>query len=75
MERGSQRNHNDSSIQYTYVQIHYEIVLFYDLRPDFHLAGMDDEDNDNLPLHEMLDDKLRVRYFKGYLASVAQAIT
>ncbi|KAG5124316.1 hypothetical protein JHK82_031053 [Glycine max] len=36
--------------------------------------GMDDEDNDNLPLHEMLDDKLRVRYFKGYLASVAQAI-
>ncbi|XP_020226110.1 uncharacterized protein LOC109807849 [Cajanus cajan] len=36
--------------------------------------GMDDEDNDNVPLHEMLDDKLRVRYFKGYLASVAQAI-
>ncbi|XP_027341060.1 beta-glucosidase 42 isoform X2 [Abrus precatorius] len=35
--------------------------------------GMDDED-DNLPLHEMLDDKLRVRYFKGYVASVAQAI-
>lgn len=36
--------------------------------------GMDDEDNDNLPLHEMLDDKLRVCYFKGYLASVAKAI-
>ncbi|KAK7323431.1 hypothetical protein VNO77_26903 [Canavalia gladiata] len=36
--------------------------------------GMDDEDDDNVPLHEMLDDKLRVRYFKGYLASVAQAI-
>ncbi|KAF7836094.1 beta-glucosidase 42 [Senna tora] len=36
--------------------------------------GMDDEDNENLPLNEMLDDKLRVRYFKEYLASVAQAI-
>ncbi|XP_014501361.1 beta-glucosidase 42 [Vigna radiata var. radiata] len=36
--------------------------------------GMDDEDSDELQLHEMLDDKLRVRYFKGYLASVAQAI-
>ncbi|KAK2440233.1 beta-glucosidase [Trifolium repens] len=36
--------------------------------------GMDDEENDSLPLHEILDDKLRVRYFKGYLASVAQAI-
>ncbi|KAJ6718164.1 hypothetical protein OIU79_006148 [Salix purpurea] len=35
--------------------------------------GMDDEDID-APLHEVLDDKLRVRYFKGYLASVAQAI-
>ncbi|CAK7325990.1 unnamed protein product [Dovyalis caffra] len=35
--------------------------------------GMDDEDVD-APLHEVLDDKLRVRYFKGYLASVAQAI-
>ncbi|XP_004514568.1 beta-glucosidase 42 [Cicer arietinum] len=36
--------------------------------------GMDDEDDVNLPLHEILDDKLRVRYFKGYVASVAQAI-
>lgn len=35
--------------------------------------GMDDEDID-APLHEVLDDNLRVRYFKGYLASVAQAI-
>lgn len=35
---------------------------------------MDDEDNDTSPIHEMLDDKLRVVYFKGYLASVAQAI-
>ncbi|KAI3783745.1 hypothetical protein L1987_42831 [Smallanthus sonchifolius] len=36
--------------------------------------GMDDEDNDASPLHEMLDDKLRVTYFKGYLASVSLAI-
>ncbi|PWA54602.1 glycoside hydrolase family 1 [Artemisia annua] len=36
--------------------------------------GMDDEDNDTSPLHEMLDDKLRVAYFKGYLASVSLAI-
>lgn len=36
--------------------------------------GMDDEENDSLPLHEMLDDKLRVQYFKGYVASVAQAM-
>ncbi|CAJ2639071.1 beta-glucosidase 42 [Trifolium pratense] len=36
--------------------------------------GMDDEEDDSLPLHEILDDKLRVRYFKGYVASVAQAI-
>lgn len=35
---------------------------------------MDDEDNDSLPLNEILDDKMRVRYYKGYLASVAQAI-
>jgi hypothetical protein len=34
---------------------------------------MDDEDID-APLHEVLDDNLRVRYFKGYRASVAQAI-
>ncbi|KAL5773800.1 hypothetical protein ACOSQ2_013724 [Xanthoceras sorbifolium] len=36
--------------------------------------GMDDEDNDTCPLHEMLDDKLRVKYFKEYLAAVSQAI-
>ncbi|CAL1355769.1 unnamed protein product [Linum trigynum] len=35
--------------------------------------GMDDEERD-APLEEMLDDKLRVRYFKGYLSSVAAAI-
>ncbi|GKV46781.1 hypothetical protein SLEP1_g53749 [Rubroshorea leprosula] len=35
---------------------------------------MDDEDDSSLTLHEVLDDKLRVRYFKGYLAAVAQAI-
>ncbi|PWA69456.1 hypothetical protein CTI12_AA290770 [Artemisia annua] len=38
------------------------------------MIGMDDEDNDTSPLHEMLDDKLRVAYFKGYLASVSLAI-
>ena len=37
-------------------------------------TGMDDEDNETSPLHEMLDDKLRVVYFKRYLAAVAQAI-
>ncbi|XP_068344998.1 beta-glucosidase 42-like [Pyrus communis] len=36
--------------------------------------GMDDEDNDTSPLHEMLDDKLRVSYFKRYLSAVAKAI-
>lgn len=38
------------------------------------ISGMDDEDNDLSPLHEMLDDKLRITYFKGYLAEVAQAV-
>ncbi|KAK4253761.1 hypothetical protein QN277_010396 [Acacia crassicarpa] len=36
--------------------------------------GMDDEDDDKVPLNEMLDDKLRVRFFREYLASVASAI-
>ncbi|MBA0702426.1 hypothetical protein Goari_020326 [Gossypium aridum] len=36
--------------------------------------GMDDEEDNSLPLSEILDDKLRVHYFKGYLAAVAQAI-
>ncbi|EXC24933.1 Beta-glucosidase 42 [Morus notabilis] len=36
--------------------------------------GMDDEENETSPLHEMLDDKLRVVYFKRYLAAVSQAI-
>lgn len=35
---------------------------------------MDDEDDNSCPLNEMLDDKLRVSYFKGYLTAVAQAI-
>lgn len=51
----------------------YRMVLVF-LRLSFHLTGMDDEDNDSLSLNEMLDDKMRVRYYKGYLASVAQAI-
>lgn len=49
-------------------------VVHISLMLSFHLTGMDDEDDVNLPLHEILDDKLRVRYFKGYVASVAQAI-
>ncbi|CAA0814521.1 Beta-glucosidase 42 [Striga hermonthica] len=36
--------------------------------------GMDDEDDSKSPLHAMLDDKLRVTYYKGYLAAVHQAI-
>ncbi|GFP95768.1 beta-glucosidase 42 [Phtheirospermum japonicum] len=36
--------------------------------------GMDDEGDSTSPLHEMLDDKLRVSYYKGYLAAVHQAI-
>jgi len=51
----------------------YKMVFIF-LRLSFHLTGMDDEDNDSLSLNEMLDDKMRVHYYKGYLASVAQAI-
>ncbi|PIN14108.1 Beta-glucosidase, lactase phlorizinhydrolase [Handroanthus impetiginosus] len=36
--------------------------------------GMDDEDDGMSSLDEMLDDKLRVSYYKGYLAAVHQAI-
>ncbi|KAI3935266.1 hypothetical protein MKW92_013254 [Papaver armeniacum] len=36
--------------------------------------GMDDEDDPKALLHEMLDDKKRVGYYKGYLAAIAQAI-
>jgi len=51
----------------------YKVVLI-SLGLYFHLTGMDDEENDSLSLHEMLDDKLRVQYFKGYVSSVAQAM-
>ncbi|XP_026389820.1 beta-glucosidase 42-like isoform X1 [Papaver somniferum] len=36
--------------------------------------GMDDEGDPKALLHEMLDDKKRVGYYKGYLAAVSQAI-
>ncbi|XP_047316108.1 beta-glucosidase 42 isoform X3 [Impatiens glandulifera] len=36
--------------------------------------GMDDEDNSDASLNDMLDDKMRVEYYKGYLTSVALAI-
>lgn len=39
-----------------------------------YLSGMDDEENEAATLEEMLNDEMRVGYFKGYLASVAQAI-
>lgn len=40
----------------------------------FLITGMDDEENDLCPLQDMLDDKLRVSYYKKYLAEVAKAI-
>uniref|UniRef100_A0A1D1ZF74 Beta-glucosidase 4 n=1 Tax=Anthurium amnicola TaxID=1678845 RepID=A0A1D1ZF74_9ARAE len=36
--------------------------------------GMDEEEVDVSSLDEVLDDKMRVDYYKGYLASVAQSI-
>nr|BAO04177.1 hypothetical protein [Delphinium grandiflorum] len=36
--------------------------------------GMDDEEDTTAPLHEMLDDRKRVGYFKGYVGAVAEAI-
>ncbi|XP_022998813.1 beta-glucosidase 42 [Cucurbita maxima] len=36
--------------------------------------GVDDEEDETCPLHEMLDDKMRVGYFKSYLAEVFNAI-
>lgn len=35
---------------------------------------MDDEDDGSASIHDMLDDKRRVAYFKNYLANVSQAI-
>ncbi|RZC64069.1 hypothetical protein C5167_025836 [Papaver somniferum] len=37
-------------------------------------TGMDDEEDPKALLNEMLNDKRRVGYYKGYLAAVAQAI-
>ncbi|CAO1942649.1 unnamed protein product [Urochloa humidicola] len=36
--------------------------------------GMDEEDDQSATLEQVLNDKTRIGYFKGYLASVAQAI-
>ncbi|XP_020587681.1 beta-glucosidase 4 isoform X2 [Phalaenopsis equestris] len=36
--------------------------------------GMDDEENESATLNDFLNDEKRVRYFKGYLGAVAQAI-
>lgn len=35
---------------------------------------MDDEDNDIVEFYEVLDDKLRVIYFKGYFVVVVEVI-
>ncbi|KAL0298492.1 UNVERIFIED_CONTAM: Beta-glucosidase 42 [Sesamum radiatum] len=36
--------------------------------------GMDDEEDGTSPFNHMLDDKLRVSYYKGYLAAIHQAM-
>lgn len=48
-----------------------KLILSFFLKPT---TGMDDEDDDSSPLNEMLDDKLRVSYFKRYLAAVSDAM-
>jgi hypothetical protein len=40
----------------------------------FLTVGMDEEDDPSATLFQVLNDTKRVGYFKGYLASVAQAI-
>lgn len=55
----------------------YQVITqfsFFLLQLHFTCLGMDDEDDDISPLHEMLDDKSRVSYFKAYLAAIHQAI-
>jgi len=42
--------------------------------PSFFPAGMDDEDDQSATLDQVLNDTMRVGYFKGYLNSVALAI-
>lgn len=44
------------------------------LLPSFFPVGMDEEDDQSATLDQALNDTTRVGYFKGYLASVAQAI-
>lgn len=48
------------------------VMLILVLSLDF--SGMDDEDDPTSLLHEVLDDRKRVGYFKGYLNAVAQSI-
>jgi hypothetical protein len=38
------------------------------------VTGMDDEEDETAPIEDFLNDQKRLRYFKGYLAEVAQAI-
>jgi len=35
---------------------------------------VDEEEDETCPLHQMLDDKMRVGYFRSYLAEVSNAI-
>jgi len=55
------------------------ILNFYYIYPEVKVSwsnttGMDDEDDGSASIHDMLDDKRRVDYFKSYLANVSQAI-
>ncbi|CAL9048642.1 unnamed protein product [Musa banksii] len=52
-----------------YIAIHYHDPPIYVTE-----NGMDQEETETAILEEVLDDKLRVEYFKSYLAAVAQAI-
>lgn len=38
------------------------------------LTGMDDEEDETKPVAFFLNDEMRIRYYKGYLLSVAQSI-
>jgi hypothetical protein len=54
-----------------------QIVVTFDicfLYHSFSHVGMDEEDDQSATLDQVLNDTTRVGYFKGYLASVAQAI-
>ncbi|KAL0662325.1 hypothetical protein Bca4012_099162 [Brassica carinata] len=49
-------------------------IVPWGIRKTLNYSGMDDEDDGSASIHDMLDDKRRVAYFKSYLANVAEAI-